>query len=446
MSGVLWAAGIWAVTLGLWYWLDTRAGRSKAWLNRESVAVILALLGTKAIAANTSAEEILRDPAVIERIVRGGLAALALLVAVPILIQRLRNPDRETGFRNLTVVVTYLGVLAVTTLYSAAPLVTGAKALEMGAGTAAVLAAAFAHDGRRRLRDMAVTVVVLEAALLIASIIGFFALPETFSRMDIRPGFLGELIMRAPWAHSNYLSAIGALVASFALAWALEAKAKSHRIFLIVLFLMGISGTVLASGRQGVIILLASVSVLLWFRRRVLFTIAIGPAIAVTLWLNWESAVEVFARGRPENLLTLTGRVGWWQSALDAWVVHPWTGYGFGAGGRFVALANIGRSQTSNVHSGYVETLVGVGLLGAIPLLLAVVIVAAWSLGALRDGRDVPFAIIIVPMAIHTSVAQGFGGWLNAEFVLLVCLVGITDWWRRDRRMTRTRSELVGTA
>ena len=445
MSGVLWAAGIWVVTLGLWYWLDTRAGRSKAWLNRESVAVILALLGTKAIAANTSAEEILRDPAVIERIVRGGLAMLALLVAVPILIQRLRNPDRETGFRNLTVVIAYLGILSVTTLYSVAPLVTGAKALEMGAGAAAVLAAAFAPDGRRRLRDMVVTVIVLEAALLIASIIGFFALPETFSRLDVRPGFLGELTMRAPWAHSNYLSAIGALVASFALAWALEAKAKSHRIFLIVLFLMGISGTVLAAGRQGVIILLASVSVLLWFRRRALFAIAIGPAIAATLWLTWESAVEVFARGRPENLLTLTGRLGWWQSALDAWAVHPWTGYGFGAGGRFVALANVGRSQGSNVHSGYVETLVGVGILGALPLVIAVLVVAGWSIGALRNGRDVPFAILIVPMAIHTSVAQGFGGWLNAEFILLVCLVGITDWWRREQSMARTRKELVGT-
>lgn len=446
MSGVLSSAGVWAVTLGLWYWLDTRAGRNKTWLNRESVGVILALLGTKAIASTNSAEEILRDPAVLERIVRGGLATLALLVAGPILIQRLRSPDRATGFRGLAIVVTYLGVLAITTVYSVAPVVTGAKAYEMAAGLVPVLAAAIAIDGRQRLRNMVILVVVLEGALLIAAVVGFFALPEIFAWLDNRPGFLSAFVMTAPWAHSNYLSAIGALVATFSLASLLRAKSTRHRTLHMSLFILGIAGLLLASGRQGVIILLGSLSVLLWFRRRALFTIAIGPAMALALWLSWDSALEVFARGRPQNLSTLTGRIGWWQSAIEAWAEHPWTGYGFGAGGRFVALANVGRGQGSNVHSGYVETLVGVGILGALPLLIAVVLVAAWSISALRDGRDVPFAILIVPVAIHTSVAQGFGGWLNAEFVLLACLVGIADWWRRDRNKIGTRTELVETA
>jgi O-antigen ligase len=222
-------------------------------------------------------------------------------------------------------------------------------------------------------------------------------------------------------------------------------KAVRHRTLLIALVALGIVGMLLASGRQGVVILLVSVSVLLWFRRRTLFMLAIGPAIAIAMWLNWDSVFGTFTRGQPERLSNLSGRVGWWESAIDAWAAHPWTGYGFGAGGRFVALANLGNGRTSNVHSGYVEALVGVGLMGVIPLVIAVLLVSAWSFGALKDGRDVPFAILIVAMVIHTAVARGFGAWLSAEVVLLVCLVGITDWRRRDREATRTSGELVSS-
>jgi O-antigen ligase len=143
-------------------------------------------------------------------------------------------------------------------------------------------------------------------------------------------------------------------------------------------------------------------------------------------------------------LATLTGRVGWWESALEAWASHPWTGYGYGVGGRFVALANVGRSFGSDVHSGYIETLVGVGLIGAVPLLIAVGLVLSWSLRALRDGRDVPIAILIVPLVVHTFVSQGFGAWLNADFMLFLCLAGIADWWRDEKVSAPVPREHVG--
>lgn len=66
-------------------------------------------------------------------------------------------------------------------------------------------------------------------------------------------------------------------------------------------------------------------------------------------------------------------------------------------------------------------------------------------MGALRNGRDVPLAILIVPLLLHTSVAQGFGAWLNADFLMLASLAGIADWWRRDQsRRPVTRQALVG--
>ena len=103
------------------------------------------------------------------------------------------------------------------------------------------------------------------------------------------------------------------------------------------------------------------------------------------------------------------------------------------------------RSSVSNVHSGYIEALVGVGLLGVIPLLIAVGLVVSWSLGALRDGRDVPFAILIVPLVIHTFIDLGFGGWLKPDLILLVCLGGLADWWR-GKKLSTPRLEGLGAA
>lgn len=429
----MWAGTAWLIYIAVRSLVDRRAGRERGWLTRENVAVLFALLGTKSIAAQTTAEELIRDPVVMERVVRGALAALSLLIGAPLLIRRIREHPQLQRFRYLTWLVIYLGVCAGSFIYSVAPFVTAAKVFEILAGFIAVLAAALALDGPDRLRSMAKFVIGLEAALLAIAVVGFFALPETFSAIEPRPGFLFDQTMTSPFAHSNYLSATGALLGVYALARLLDSAARRERTLWATTLAFASFGTILASGRQGVVILAASALVLLWYRRRAVFLGFVGPATAAALWLMWEPLTTIFARGRPQLLGTLTGRVGWWESALDAWTLHPWTGYGYGAGGRFVALANVGRSQTSNVHSGYIETLVGVGILGFIPLLIVVIGLSMWALRALREGRDVSMAILIVPLAIHTSVAQGFGAWLNPDFILLTCLAGIADWWRLSR-------------
>jgi O-antigen ligase len=430
IEGVVWAAIAWLIFVTVRSLIDRRVGRKRDWLTRENIAVLLALLGTKSIASQTTAEEMMQDPVVIERVIRGGLAGLAILIGAPLLIHRLRENPQFQQFRNLTWLIVYLAVCSASFIYSVAPLVTSAKIFEMLAGFIAVAAAVVAVDGEDRVRSMVRFVIGLEASLLGIAVVGFFAIPNTFSRVEPRPGFIADHVMTSPFAHPNYLSATGALLGAYALARLLESESRRQKTGWAASLVFAALGTILASGRQGVVILAVSSLVLLWYRRRAAFVTMVGPAVAVGLWLVWEPVSTLFARGRPQLTGTLTGRVGWWESTLDAWVLHPWTGYGYGAGGRFVALANVGRSQTSNVHSGYLETLVGVGLLGFIPLMIAVIGVALWANRALRTGRDVPIAILIVPLLIHTSVAQGFGGWLNPDFVLLACLAGIADWQR----------------
>jgi hypothetical protein len=87
------------------------------------------------------------------------------------------------------------------------------------------------------------------------------------------------------------------------------------------------------------------------------------------------------------------------------------------------------------VHSGYIETLVGVGIVGAVGLLYALAEVLVWSFRNLRT--ETALAVVIFPLALRTAVSQGFGGWLNVEFVLFTLLVAIADQRRIDLRARR---------
>lgn len=443
MIGLAWIAGVWSLTIVAWVWRDRRLERRSDWLNRENIAVLVVLLGTGVVAAQTTAEELLRDPVVGERMLRGVLAAISLLISGPILINRLGKSPPIKAYPAMTALGIYLGIAAMTVLYSAAPLVTAAKAFELGAGLAAVGAAALASDGPRRLRTMVTFVIVLRGALLATAVLGFFLMRSTFSSIDpYRPGFVAPEIMEGPFDSANHLSATGAILATYGLARVLESKGR-HRVWWLMVIGIALMGAVLASGRQGIVMLAAGVFALLWFRRRALFLTLIGPATVVAVWAFWDEAFSTFSRGQPQLLANLTGRLPWWEAALEAWADHPWTGYGYGAGGRYVGLANIGFSDVSNLHNGYIEALVGVGLMGFFPLLIALLLVIAWSLGALRAGRDVPIAILIVPLVLHTAIDLGFGGWLKPDMVLLACLAGIRDWERHEARFFRTSPDRI---
>src|SRR5690606_31514456 len=106
---------------------------------------------------------------------------------------------------------------------------------------------------------------------------------------------------------------------------------------------IGVFGVIFASGRQGVAILLAGSAVVLWAQRRALFLFLLGPAVAGAIVLNRDAIFSSLARNRPENFTNFTGRLYWWEAAIEAWSAYPWTGWGYAAGGRFVALASVGR-------------------------------------------------------------------------------------------------------
>ena len=448
MNGVVWAGGIWAAVLMVVWVRDRRRPVDQRTITRESVAMVLALLGTHSIVGGTDTEEILRDPVAAERILRGSLAGLAILIVAPRLIHRLRA-NRVHGHRGLLALVVYLGIAIISTAYSAVPLVSVAKAFELGAGLAAIASVALTIDSRAQLLRTANLLVALEASLLAFAVVGFFAMPSIFSYLQARPGFISEFTMGSPYTHSNGLASTGALAGAYALARFFQGRGVDRRRYgWLILAGIGLLGTILSSGRQGVAIWLVSIGVLLVLLRPRLLIFAVIPAAAWVIASYGDTIWQALLRNRPTTLGTLTGRTVWWGAAIDAWRDHPWTGWGYGVGGRFVALESIGRSTTSNLHSGYFEVLSGLGLLGIVPLMYAAVRTSVWSARSLLKRADVHIAILMVPLVLRTGVAQGFGAWLNFELLLFMCLVAVADrdWIKERSRPAALPEPIAATA
>lgn len=127
------------------------------------------------------------------------------------------------------------------------------------------------------------------------------------------------------------------------------------------------------------------------------------------------------------SLSTLTGRTVLWEAGLDALRLQPLIGYGFGAGSRFVALRNIGADYLTHIHNGFLEALLGVGIIGFIPFIYAVVRTLGWSVRHLVRRVDVQYAILLIPLLMQNVFGLGFGAWFNPNLMLFALLVGLAD-------------------
>ncbi len=437
MLSLAWTAAIWAVFLIASWILKRQSGERIGW-SAEQLAIVLVLLGSFTIAAQASTDEVLADPLVIERIIRAGLVGLGALVVAPSLLRHARSSKLRSA-AGLTVLWLYLLVAALSTLYSVAPIVTGPKVIELAAGLLIITSLYLSPDPSANLKKAISFVVMLDLALTVAAVIGFFVLPGVFASLQYRRGFLFAATLVSPWASSNSLSAAGSVVAAFSLA-KYFGKPGAGRLRWIAGFTFGTAATVLASGRQGVAMWVVAVAILLFVHRRRLFILLIGPATLGLVYLNWDVVLSILSRNQSENsLLLLTGRVRFWQSAIASISRHPWTGFGFGAGGRFVALSAIGEGTRSNLHNGYLEALTGVGIMGFVPLLLSVVIAVGWSVRRLIRKVDTALAILMIPLVLHTFVDLGFGAWLKPDFLILAGIVALSDLKRSPRPAAQSR-------
>jgi O-antigen ligase len=441
--GFSWTVVIWGITLvaisagGLRGFIRT----GRVHIGRTHVALVLVLLGTHSNATRSGAEDVLANPLVVETMLRGALDLLAFVLVAPVVGRSFRVVDPTRRMLGLGALTVYVAVAGASVIYSVAALPTAGKVFELGVALTVVWALVVESRQGPRLREAIDLIMSLEIALLVVAVVGFVAVPSMFAEMQNRPGFFLPTTMVAPYAHSNGLSATGALVAVYAFAQLLRAPAERSTWRWSLVGVVGTVAMVLSSGRQGLVIWAVATAILLWRRRpRWLVVFApVGVVLALTQWSAiWASIWEVAARNQQAGTLaTWSGRLTYWDAALQSWFEHPWTGFGFGVGGRFVALRGIGEDSISSLHSGYMEALVGLGLMGAIPLAIAIVRATRWSVPHMALEDDAPYAILIIPLLLHSLVSLGFAGWLTADFVIFGILCALADIYLRDRREAR---------
>ena len=228
----------------------------------------------------------------------------------------------------------------------------------------------------------------------------------------------------------NSFAAFGGLLTAFGLAAYYEAKSRNvlHARRWLTVPAVGTLGVIGASGRQGVAIWLAAVAIVLFIYRRQIFLVLVAPAAVAFAVLYFDSIFDVLSRGQYENSLnTLTGRTTFWAAGVDAFEQRPVTGYGFGAGSRFVALKAIDKDQFTHLHNGFLEALTGVGIVGFLPFVYATGRAVTWSAVRLLRGVGVTFAILMVPLFLQNMVGLGFGAWLNENVILFALVVALAD-------------------
>lgn len=146
--------------------------------------------------------------------------------------------------------------------------------------------------------------------------------------------------------------------------------------FYLIVFILSIVTLILSQSRSPLTGFLLGIILVLFFSRkikRVVFLASIGVIVVFTSFLN--VFIEFFMRGQSEGLFwSLSGRIPAWKAALSLFMKNPILGYGAYAAGRFLVALKFGYLMSS-LHSDWVETLIGTGILGFTFLFISLLVV-----------------------------------------------------------------------
>lgn len=279
------------------------------------------------------------------------------------------------------VLAIYGAVCLVSTAWSIYPQWTLYKSVEFlidASVLATILAAADTVEGYKSLFDWTW---VLTCGLMGTVWIGAVIWPEDALAHGV--GTLGwQLSGVIPAVSANGVGEISALLAIVALArLVVRDRATARRALYGLLFQGSLLTLILSQTRSALTAFVFGVAVLLFFSKRVgliAFT-AVGVVLAAFQTTLGGTLLSYFLRGQDRQMFgSLSGRTDWWVYAWSKFLERPWTGWGAYAGGRFVAMADLGDSSTSSIHSTYIEVLLGTSVWGLLPVLA--LLAGAWWL------------------------------------------------------------------
>ncbi|MGH9773799.1 MAG: O-antigen ligase family protein [Candidatus Acidiferrales bacterium] len=343
-------------------------------------------------------EQTVVDPWAAFRIVLIGIAALVLLVRLALR----KEFWLASIFRGLLGAITVYGLFSViSSLWSVYPAWTAYKSCEYLVDICVLAVILCVLHRAPEYRGLLNWTYTLYGLLLTSVWLGVLVWPS-LALVHISGILPLRLYGVLPPVDANTLGDYSAVLAIVSLV-RIFLKSPHHsgnRAWYWLLFAGSFTTLILSQTRSALAALAVALLLVLWVSGRK--PAAIG-LIATGLFLKLTSAAPILwayvRRGQNDALWgSLSGRMDFWGLGWEKFLERPFTGFGAYAAGRFAVLAPLGASTTSTVHNSYVEILVGVGILGLIPVLVA--LLGTWWI-LFRANRSMPLDIAEHQLAIE---------------------------------------------
>ena len=328
----------------------------------------------------------------------GPLAVLAMLLGLPG-----RSRVRLPRYGVLIAVIAYAGWATASVVWTVNPDNsftlggTGYALAQLGLSLAMMLAVVmfvrFARDLRR----------IMWTCWVMATVTGMISILQFLGGSDRSVGVSGD---------ANLFAALQVVVLPLGALLAIEAKRGRDRFIILVGVAVAV-GSIMTTLSRGGILALIAIFVLLIFqpargffrtpaRKRAFLTVVlVGAGILLTASFSALSArTSQLFNGEDQG----SGRADLWQAALTGWHQHELNGLGFGA---FIGQSNQLlletpgvnfsnydlRSTGQYVHNAYLESLVELGIVGAVLFvtLLTTMALSFWRTAKLADAAGQPF-------------------------------------------------------
>ncbi len=370
-----------------------------------------------------------------------GVVALLLVMR---LVDR-RTPWLAQLFRGLTgILAAYIFVCLASTLWSVKPAWTIFKSLEYAIDLAVLAAIVISVPSVDEYEGILNWTWTLLGILLATAWAGAVVDPKDALLGAREVGVVGyQLQGLFPNISADSVGEFSAILAAVALSRIVLHRGKeSQRGWYWMLLVASLGTLYIAQARSALVGFVFGAIVLLMLARKFLLTAMMGVIGIIVLAFTDTGQYfwQYFLRGQTQSQFqSISSRADWWQFAWQKFMLHPWTGYGAFAGGRFVVMAQLKLPGTPDVHSTWVETLVDTSLWGIIPL--AVVILAVWY-HLLRSTRRSQFsrgeralAIEVAAVLGVLSVRSFFSTSLISHPALpFLAIVGFAEIMRRRRK------------
>ncbi len=410
------------------------------------VPVLLILLSTVTLRYSfaggpRTAEELTSNPFDIFSLMKLGFTATAAALGFLALTSRqsrgVKVTTRPARFYTAYAVVVFMGIVA-----SVNPLLTSYRAIEMVAGLV-VAAGAYRTARGEALARIEKMIFWYSVAMILSAWVGAIIFGGV--ALEAQPGSPIPVRLQGifPRISHNSLGYMSVLLALWSISRLLarDREIGPSRMISGGVAALALVTLVASQYRTGYVALVAGAAVLLVVAGK---KVLAGLALVTVLVFSFaggglvEDAQPYLLRGQDtERASRLSGRVTYWTAAIPVWQQSPIIGGGLQTASRLVVLADLdtAKGTASNLHSTWVEALVGTGLVGVTMLALSLLFAFGRALVRAFDGggRVVP-AVILTILLVRTFTGGGIDGGGDTQLLYLTLLFGLRDEYRSPKR------------